>query len=159
MIRRFLHEVCPAGDSDLGKISQEDVTRYIERHARDRSAASGKAMCWSLRAFLRYLHHTGLNPLVLAGCVPSIRQWKLASLPTYLSAAQVQNLLDGCDRATALGRRDYAILMMLAKLGLRANEVATLTLDWRIGNSPALAIALSKRLPQNPPPRFPRPAA
>ena len=71
VIRRFLHEVCPA---ELGKISQEDVTRYIERHARDRSAASGKAMCWSLRAFLRYLHHTGLNPLVLAGCVPSIRQ-------------------------------------------------------------------------------------
>jgi len=135
VIRRFLHEVCPAGDSDLGKISQEDVTRYI-RHARDRSAASGKAMCWSLRAFLRYLHHTGLNPLALAGCVPSIRQWKLASLPTYLCAAQVQNVLDGCDRATALGRRDYAILMMLAKLGLRANEVATLTLDdidWRSG--------------------------
>ena len=136
VIRQFLHEVCPAGDSDLGKISQEDVTRYIERHARDRSAASGKAMCWSLRAFLRYLHHTGLNPVALAGCVPSIRQWKLASLPTYLSAAQVQNVLDGCDRATALGRRDYAILMMLAKLGLRANEVATLTLDdidWRSG--------------------------
>jgi hypothetical protein len=52
-IRRFLREVCPAGASDLGKISQDDVTRYIARHARDRSAGSGKAMCWSLRAFLR----------------------------------------------------------------------------------------------------------
>jgi site-specific recombinase XerD len=135
-IRRFLREVCPAGASDLGKISQEDVTRYIERHARDWSPASGKAMCWSLRAFLRYLYHRGLNPLALAGCVPSIRRWKLASLPTYLSAAQVQKVLDGCDRTTALGRRDYAILMMLAKLGLRADEVATLTLDdidWRCG--------------------------
>jgi site-specific recombinase XerD len=136
VIRRFLREVCPAGVSDLGKISQEDVTRYIERHARDWSAVSGKAMCWSLRAFLRHLHHRGLNPLALAGCVPSIRRWKLASLPTYLSAAQVQKVLDGCDRTTALGRRDYAILMMLAKLGLRADEVATLTLDdigWRSG--------------------------
>jgi site-specific recombinase XerD len=136
VIRRFLREVCPAGASDLGEISQEDVTRYIQRHARDRSAASGKAMCWSLRAFLRYLHHRGLSPLALAGCVPSIRQWKLASLPTYLSTAQVQKVLDGCDRTTALGRRDYAILMMLAKLGLRAGEVATLTLDdidWRSG--------------------------
>jgi len=135
-VRRFLREVCPAGASDLGKIGQEDVTRYIERHARDRSAASGKAMCWSLRAFLRYLHHKGLTPLALADCVPSIRRWKLASLPTYLSAAQVQKVLDGCDRATAMGRRDYAILMMLAKLGLRAGEVATLTLDdidWRSG--------------------------
>ena len=135
-IRRFLHEVCPAGVGDLGRISQEEVIRYIERHARDWSAESGKAMCWSLRAFLRYLHHKGLNPLALAGCVPSIRQWKLASLPTYLSTAQVQKVLHGCDRATAMGRRDYAILVMLAKLGLRADEVATLTLDdvdWRSG--------------------------
>ena len=135
-IRRFLNEVCPAGAGDLGRISQDDVTHYVECHARDRSPESGKAMCWSLRAFLRYLHHSGLNPLALAGCVPSIRQWKLASLPTYLSTAQVQKVLDGCDRTTVMGRRDYAILMMLAKLGLRADEVATLTLDdvdWRSG--------------------------
>lgn len=91
-------------------------------------------MCWSLRAFLRYLHHKGLHPVALAGCVPSIRRWTLASLPTYLSAAQVEKVLDGCDRATAMGRRDYAILMMLARLRLRAGEVAALTLDdidWR----------------------------
>lgn len=136
VIRRFLREVCPAGSSDLAKITQEDVTGYIQRHARDRSAASGKAMCWSLRAFLRYLHHRGLNPLALVGCVPSIRQWQLSNLPTYLCAAQVQKVLDGCDLTTALGRRNYAILMMLAKLGLRAGEIATLTLDdidWRSG--------------------------
>jgi site-specific recombinase XerD len=135
-IRRFLGEVCPAGADDLGKISQESVIGYIERHARDWSPKTGKAMCWSLRAFLRYLHHRGLNPRALAGCVPSMRRWKLATLPTYLPAAQVQKALDGCDRATAMGRRDYAILMMLAKLGLRADEVATLTLDdvdWRAG--------------------------
>jgi site-specific recombinase XerD len=135
-IRLFLREVCPGGASDLGRISQADVTRYIERHARDWSAESGKAMCWALRSFLRYLHHKGLNPLALAGCVPSIRRWKLASLPTYLSAVQVQTVLDGCHRATAPGRRDHAILMMLAKLGMRAGEVATLTLDdidWRSG--------------------------
>jgi site-specific recombinase XerD len=136
VIRRFLHEVCPAGDDDLGKIGQEDVIRYIERHAQDWSPRTGKAMCWSLRAFLRYLHYRGLNQRALAGCVPSMRRWKLATLPTYLPAAEVQKALDGCDRATVMGRRDYAILMMLAKLGLRANEVATLTLDdidWRAG--------------------------
>jgi site-specific recombinase XerD len=135
-IRQFLREVCPAGRGGLGKINQSDVVRYVERHARDGSPPSGKVMCSSLRAFLRYLHHKGLNPLPLAGCVPSIRQWKLANLPTYLSDEQVQKVLDSCDRASAAGRRDYAILMMLAKLGLRANEVATLTLDdiaWRSG--------------------------
>jgi site-specific recombinase XerD len=135
-IHRFLCEVCPAGTDDLGKISQADVVRYVERHARDWSPKSAKVMCSSLRAFLRYLHHKGLNPVLLDGCVPSIREWKFANLPTYLSAEQVQNVLDGCDQASAPGRRDYAVLMMLAKLGLRASEVATLTLndiDWRSG--------------------------
>jgi hypothetical protein len=64
VIRRFLHEVCPAGDDDMGKISQEEVIRYIDRHAQDWSPGTGKAMCWSLRAFLRYLHRQGLNPRV-----------------------------------------------------------------------------------------------
>jgi integrase len=93
-------------------------------------------MCWSLRAFFRYLHHKGLNRIPLAGCVPSIRRRKFANLPTFLSAEQVQKVLNSCDRATAIGRRNYAILMMLAKLGLRADEIVTLTLDdidWRSG--------------------------
>jgi len=134
IIRGFLYEVCCGGAGDLRKIRQEDVIRYIERHAQDGSPKTGKAMCWSLRAFLRYLHHRGLNARPLANCVPSMRRWKLATLPTYLSAAQVRKALDGCDRETVMGRRDYAILLLLAKLGLRADEVATLTLDdidWR----------------------------
>jgi site-specific recombinase XerD len=136
VIRRFLREVCPAGAVDLGKIRQDDVVRYVERHAHDSSVASGKAMCTALRALLRYLFYDGSNPLALAGCVPSFRHWKLANLPTYLSAAQVQKVLDACDRTTGLGRRDHAIVLMLARLGLRASEVAALTLDdidWRSG--------------------------
>ncbi|MFB6421581.1 tyrosine-type recombinase/integrase [Bradyrhizobium tunisiense] len=134
VIRRFLHEVCSGGAAALCKINQEDVIRYIERHAQGWSPGTGKAMCRSLRAFLRYLHHRGLNARPLADCVPSMRRWKLATLPTYLPAAQVRRALDGCDRETVMGRRDYAILLLLAKLGLRADEVATLTLDdidWR----------------------------
>jgi site-specific recombinase XerD len=94
VIRRFLHEVCPGGADNLCKISQGDVTGYIKRHARDWSPKTGKAMCSSLRAFLRYLHHQKLNPCALADCAPSIRGWKLATLPTYLSAAQVRKALD-----------------------------------------------------------------
>ena len=135
-IRRFLLEVCPAGATDLDKIKHDDVICYVERHAQDSSPTSAKMMCWSLRSFLRYIHHKGLNPQALANCVPSIRQWKLVSLPTYLSGAQVKKALDCCDRTSAVGRRDFAILMMLSKLGLRAGEIATLTLDdidWRAG--------------------------
>jgi hypothetical protein len=89
-IRGFLREVCPRGAVDLGKISGKVVVGFVERHAHDWSPKTGKTMCWSLRAFLRYLHHKGLHPASLADCVPSIRRWKLATLPTYLSAAQVR---------------------------------------------------------------------
>jgi site-specific recombinase XerD len=92
-IRRFLCEVCPAGVEDLGKINHAVIVRYVERHAHDGGPGSGKRMCSTLRAFLRYLHHEGRNPAPLAGYVPSIRQWKLANLPTYLSAEQVQKVL------------------------------------------------------------------
>ena len=135
-VRHFLGTVCPAGDSDLGNISHAAVIRYIERHARAGSVGSGMLMRWSVRAFLQYLHLKGFTQQALGNCVPSIRQWKFASLPTYLSAEEVQKVLDGCDRNTVEGRRDYAILMLLTKLGLRAGEVATLTLDdidWRSG--------------------------
>jgi site-specific recombinase XerD len=135
-VHRFLREICPTGIDDLGKINTESVIGYIERHARDGSPDTGQAMCRSVRTLLRYLYRRGLIPCMLTGCVPSIRRWKLTTLPTYLPVAQVQKALDGCNRTTATGRRDFAILMMLAKLGLRANEVATLTLDdidWRAG--------------------------
>ncbi len=135
-LRCFLDEVCPSGAPDLAKINRDAVVGFIERHAQDWSPRTGRTMCWSVRAFLRYLHYKGLHQSSLADCVPSIRRWTLATLPTYLAAGQVQKVLDGCDLTNAMGRRDYGILMMLAKLGLRANEVATLNLDdvdWRAG--------------------------
>jgi hypothetical protein len=73
-IRRFLCEVCPANAVDLGKIDHADVVHYVERHARDGSPDSAKLMCWSLRAFLRYLHHKGLNRVPLAGRSRPVRK-------------------------------------------------------------------------------------
>jgi site-specific recombinase XerD len=93
-------------------------------------------MCGTLRAFMRYLRYRGYTRTDLAASVPAIRRWKLASLPEYLLPSQIQKVLNACDRRSAIGRRDYAILLMLARLGLRANEIATLTLDdvdWRAG--------------------------
>lgn len=136
VVRQFLREHCPSGAADLCKLNQEDVIQYIERHASDWRGNTGKEMCWALRAFLRYLYCADLVSVSLADCVPSIRRWKFANLPTCMSAQQVQSVLDGCDRTTAVGRRDYAVLMLLAKLGLRASEVAVLTLDdidWQSG--------------------------
>lgn len=135
-MRLFLQETGIRTAGDFAELDQAAVVAFVERHARDHSPATAKGMCWSLRAFLRYLRLQGWISRDLATSVPTVRRWRQASLPTYLSAEQVQQVLDGCDRRSALGRRDFAILMLLARLGLRAREVAMLTLDdldWRSG--------------------------
>lgn len=89
-----------------------------------------------LRAFLRYGHRQNLTPGSLAEAVPSVASWSHASLPQPVEPARVRALLASCDRSTAVGRRDFAILTMLVRLGLRAGEVGVLRLcdiDWRGG--------------------------
>ena len=93
-------------------------------------------MTSALRSFLRYLAYCDGNLPELASCVPSVANWSLTSLPCGISADQVDRLLAGMDRRSALGRRDYAILLLLARLGLRSSEVAFLELDdidWNSG--------------------------
>jgi len=91
----------------------------------------------ALRAFLLHLRHRGKIKTDLAACVPTIANWSHATLPKFLPAGQVDQVLKHCDRRHTTGRRDYAILLLLARLGLRAGEVAALTLDaidWKEGN-------------------------
>jgi integrase len=93
-------------------------------------------MTTRLRALLRYLYVEGLVPEALAGAVPSVAHWQLASLPKALGHGQVARLLRSCDRRTGVGRRDFAIITVLWRLGLRAGEVARLSLDdidWTTG--------------------------
>jgi integrase/recombinase XerD len=90
----------------------------------------------ALRSLLRFLHLRGVIGASLVGAVPTAANWRLAGLPKYLTAEQAGMLLASCDLATAVGRRDLAILTLLARLGLRASEVAVLKLediDWRHG--------------------------
>ncbi|MER9301264.1 tyrosine-type recombinase/integrase [Mesorhizobium sp. M0621] len=98
---------------------------------------AARHMCGVVRTFPRYLHLKGFISVALADCVPSIRRWRLAGLPTFLPPRKVQLVLDACHRTTAMGLRDYAVLMALAKLGVRASEVAALSLDdidWQSGS-------------------------
>jgi site-specific recombinase XerD len=93
-------------------------------------------MVSALRSFLRFLRHRGDITIDLAACVPPIANWKFSTLPKFLQPEQVQRVLKQCDRNTAKGRRDYAILLLLARLGLRACEIVALTLDdidWQTG--------------------------
>jgi integrase/recombinase XerD len=126
-------DVPGAGWQDL---SAGQVASFVIRATRGRSAASAKVTVTGLRSLLRYLHVTGLVPAPLAQAVPSAAGWKLSSLPRALDPATVTSLLAACDRRTVTGRRDYAVLMLLARLGLRGCEVAALELDdidWRAG--------------------------
>jgi site-specific recombinase XerD len=85
---------------------------------------------------LRFLYAENLMPRLLTGAVPSVASWQLASLPKAINATELACLLKSCDRRSARGRRDFAVLTVLARLGLRAGEVAALQLadiDWRQG--------------------------
>ena len=93
------------------------------------SPGRAQLLVTSLRSFLRYLRHQGKITADLAACVPTVARWSFASLPKSLPEGVVQKVLDHNDRKTSLGRRDYAILLLLARLGLRACEIVALNLE------------------------------
>ncbi|UOK73827.1 tyrosine-type recombinase/integrase [Ancylobacter polymorphus] len=133
--RPFLQEVWDA-EVGLTRITRASVLAYVEHRASDRSTTTATIMCSRLRIFLRFLHADDHVDEDLADCIPSARHVRLAALPSFMSPDQLTCVLAHCSRASVAGRRDYAILLLLARLGLRANEVAMLTLDdidWRSG--------------------------
>ena len=124
------------GPAAVSGLDAAKVTAFMVGHCRDRSTWSAKAMVTSLRAFLRFAHATGRTAVPLAGAVPAVASWRLSALPRGLPAAEIERLLAGCDRDTAAGLRDYAVLSLLARLGLRGAEAAGLQLGdigWRAG--------------------------
>jgi len=134
--RVFLAGLAEPLDGALRRLDAGQVTSFMLGYCQDRNTESAKAMVTAVRALLRFLHVSGRTPALLAGAVPAVAGWRLASLPRGLAAGQVGRLLDGCDRDTVTGRRDYAILTVLARLGLRGGEAAALQLgdiDWRAG--------------------------
>jgi len=137
VVRMFLQERRIACVRDISKLTGKDILDFVERHVHDHSPRSAQLMCWTLRSFARFMRYRDYMTSDLAAVVPSIRRWNLASLPSYLLPDQIQSvLLDASKRDTPVGRRDYAILLLLARLGLRANEIVSLDLDdidWRAG--------------------------
>jgi len=137
-VRPFLAgRVSPDGMGlDLEGLDAGDVTAFVVARCPVQSRAAAKQTTTALRSLLVYLHVEGEIARRLAGAVPSVAGWRLAGLPKGLAPDQVQALLGSCDRDTATGRRDFAILTALVRLGVRAGEVAALTLDdlnWRAG--------------------------
>lgn len=126
----------PADAPNVGGLTAVEVTGFLARQCRGRSVASSKTVVSGLRSLLRFLYLEGSTVVPLAQAVPPVAGWSLSALPRSLGADQVQRLLGSCDRRTATGRRDHAMLTLLVRMGLRAGEVAALELgdiDWRAG--------------------------
>jgi integrase len=120
----------------LGELDGAAVSEFVLQQARSSCVGSAKCMVTRLRVLLRFLHVEGEIEHALADAVPSVAGWRLAGLVKALDARSVRRLLASCDRRTRVGRRDFAIITLLSRLGLRAGEVAALRLsdvDWRAG--------------------------
>jgi site-specific recombinase XerD len=121
---------------DLEGVRAADVTGFVLAVCPGRAVGSAKLIVCALRSLLDWLHLTGVVPASLATAVPSVAGWRLSGLPKGLEPCQLRRLLAACDRRTPTGRRDYAVMLLLSRLGLRAGEVAGLgldDLDWRRG--------------------------
>ena len=124
------------GGLDLAALGPGDVRDFMVAECRAKGSGSAGLMGSDLRALLGFLYLSGRIPAALAPAVPAVAGWRGGAVPRYLARAEVDRMLAGCDRRRAVGRRDFAILMLLSRLGLRAGEVAALDLadvDWRAG--------------------------
>ena len=135
-VGEFLAERFGAGPVDLSLLCAADVTGFVRRRALAIRSKRVQLVTTALRSFLRYARYRGDIEKDLAACIPAVANWKQSGLPRALPAAQVEQVLKSVNRKTAIGRRDYAILLILARLGLRAGEIRALTLDdfdWQEG--------------------------
>ena len=154
-VGRFLESLFGDGEVQLGRLTATDIVRFVQAEAsRLRHSKRAKVMISALRSFLQYGRYRGDITADLHACVPTVANWSMTGIPRTISPSQVQSLLGRCDRGSATGRRDYAMLLLLARLGLRASEVVDLKLedlDWDEG-------AISIRGPAQRCDRLPLPA-
>lgn len=135
-VRPFVANRLRGGAVEFSTLTAADVTGFVRSACPGRAVGSAKLIVCSLRSLLGWLHVTGQIPVSLAAAAPSVAGWRLSGLPKGLEPAELRRLLAGCDRRTATGRRDFAVMLLLARMGLRAGEVAALGLDdidWRHG--------------------------
>jgi len=132
----FLTHQAITTEEDVAGLTTAHITAYVLSVSRRHNGGSAKTVATRLRSLLGFLHVEGLTPNGLSSAVPSVAGWRLTGLPEPVSSSDVVRLLKSCDRRSTVGRRDFAIITILARLGLRAGEVAALRLediDWRKG--------------------------
>ncbi len=134
-VRSFVAGCAGTGSADLGQLTAGEVTAFLVGESRRLAPKTTQGLATALRSLLRFWHLQGLISGPLDRAVPKVAN-RRPGLPRPLEPGQVAALLASCDRQTADGRRDLAMLTLLARMGLRAGEVAGLRLDdidWRLG--------------------------
>jgi site-specific recombinase XerD len=134
--RRFLTNAFGAKTVRLAQLAARDINGFILRDSTTFSPKRVQLTTSALRSFLGFLYLRGQLTTPLAASVPTVATWRLSELPQFLEPQQVQRLLQSCDRSSPCGCRDYAALLLLARLGLRAGEVVHLALEdinWSVG--------------------------
>jgi site-specific recombinase XerC len=135
-VRKFLVQRFREGPFLFRELKVSDISNFVLKHGHGVGVRTAQLMTTALRSFLRYLFQRGKIHADLTASVPTVADWRLSTVPKYLTPEEVERLLKACNRRTPIGRRDYAILLLLARLGLRAGEVIALPIDdlnWRAG--------------------------
>ena len=128
-VRSFLQHCFASENVTLSRLSSQDVVEFVQQQAPRLHPKRAKQMSTALRSFLRYACYLGETGLELVGAVPSSANWQMLSIPRGICTEQAEKLLASIHRDTAAGRRDYAIVMLFARLGLRVSEVQRLRFD------------------------------
>ena len=139
-VHRFLHARFGEGPIQLDEIQVTDIHGFLVREAHRYHPGRTRGAVAAMRGFFKWLYACGEMSRDLSNAVPKVPVWRHATLPKSMKSQEVELLLRSCRRDTAMGRRDYAILLLLARLGLRAHEVAALTLDDIEWDTPAILV-------------------
>ena len=133
---RFLFDQFGTGPILLKNLHPNNIVRFILRDTETVSAKRAQLIVCSLRSFFRFLYQQGETANDLSPSALTVANWRLSELPKFLEPEQVERLLQSCNQDTLIGQRDYVILLLLARLGLRAGDVVHMTLDdidWEVG--------------------------
>ena len=126
LIRRF--------GEDPSKLDAQGLRKFVLNQSRSSGWATAKRCTTALRMFLRFLIAEGRCRAGLLGAIPVLAHWRLSSLPRYVSPEAVERVIDSCNVSSPVGKRDRAILLLLARLGLRAGDIVQMRLediDWK----------------------------